>query len=302
MLKAETSRTSRTRAGVAITGFALPVVVGLSLTFVGPAAADVTNKQSSTAAQAQSAPSNVMSLRGSTTPPIGKSRIRPALVGSAAVRSGAPGGAAGVTADRWSGPALAGLTEDRVPHNLTASRWSGPAPAGLTEDRVPHNLTASRWSGPAPAGLTEDRVPHNLTASRWSGPAPDVMARPTAPPTKLCCVPSKSPPSKPGDIWRPFVAPAAARAPTSGADPHGHADPIVDDGGRSFGGHGVAEVKGCSCRTTQGAARRRCPSAVIRAPPAAAFVIFLSCHGSMNASVYQAGVVRAADRLIDFGR
>jgi hypothetical protein len=129
MLKAETSRTSRTRAGVAITGFALPVVVGLSLTFVGPAAADVTNKQSSTAAQAQSAPSNVMSLRGSTTPPIGKSRIRPALVGSAAVRSGpAPGGAAGVTADRWSGPAPAGLTEDRVPHSLTASRWSGPAP------------------------------------------------------------------------------------------------------------------------------------------------------------------------------
>jgi hypothetical protein len=190
MLKAETSRTSRTRAGVAITGFALPVVVGLSLTFVGPAAADVTNKQSSSAAQAQSAPSNVMSLRGSTTPPIGKSRIRPALVGSAAVRSGAPGGAAGVTADRWSGPAPAGLTEDRVPHSLMASRWSGPAPAGLTEDRVPHNLTASRWSGPAPAGLTEDRVPAGVPAG--------VTARPAA-------------------LTSAFLAPAAARAPTSGA-------------------------------------------------------------------------------------
>jgi hypothetical protein len=168
MLKAETSRTSRIRAGVAMTGFALPVVVGLSLTFVGPAAADVTNKQSSSAAQAQSAPSNVMSLRGSTTPPIGKSRIRPALVGSAAVRSGTPGGAAGVTADRWSGPAPAGLTEDRVPHNLTASRWSGPAPAGLTEDRVPAGV---------PAGVT---------------------ARPAA-------------------LTSAFLAPAAARAPTSGA-------------------------------------------------------------------------------------
>jgi hypothetical protein len=191
MLKAETSTTSRTRAGVAITGFALPVVVALSLTFISPAAADVTNKQSSTAAQAQSASSNVMSLRGATTPPIGKSRIRPAVVGSAAVRSGAaPGGAAGVTADRWSGPAPAGLTEDRVPHNLTASRWSGSAPAGLTEDRVPHNLTASRWSGPAPAGVTADRVPAGVPAG--------VTAKPAA-------------------LTTAFLAPAAARAPTSGA-------------------------------------------------------------------------------------
>jgi hypothetical protein len=196
MLKAETSRTSRTRAGVAITGFALPVVVGLSLTFVGPAAADVTNKQSSTAAQAQSAPSNVMSLRGSTTPPIGKSRIRPALVGSAAVRSGpAPGGAAGVTADRWS----------------------GPAPAGLTEDRVPHNLTASRWSGPAPAGLTEDRVPHSLTASRWSGPAPDVMARPTATANEALLRPIEIAAVKAKATMGAAIAPSAARAPTSGA-------------------------------------------------------------------------------------
>jgi hypothetical protein len=169
MLKAETSTTSRTRAGVAITGFALPVVVALSLTFISPAAADVTNKQSSTAAQAQSASSNVMSLRGATTPPIGKSRIRPAVVGSAAVRSGAaPGGAAGVTADRWSGPAPAGLTEDRVPHNLTASRWSGPAPAGVTADRVPAGV---------PAGVT----------------------------------------AKPAALTTAFLAPAAARAPTSGA-------------------------------------------------------------------------------------
>ena len=297
MLKAETSRTSRTRAGVAITGFALPVVVGLSLTFVGPAAADVTNKQSSTAAQAQSAPSNVMSLRGSTTPPIGKSRSRPALVGSAAVRSGAPGGAAGVTADRWSGPAPAGLTEDRVPHSLMASRWSDPAPAGLTEDRVPHNLTASRWSGPAPAGLTEDRVPHNLTASRWSGPAPawcDGRSR--------ACWCARRRDGKAGRSYDGLSCAGRSSCSDQRRRPHGHADPIVDDGGRSFGGHGVAEVKCCSCRTTQGAARRRCPSAVIRAPPAAAFVIFLSCHGSMNASVYQAGVVRAADRLIDFGR
>jgi hypothetical protein len=212
MLKAETSRTSRTRAGVAITGFALPVVVGLSLTFVGPAAADVTNKQSSSAAQAQSAPSNVMSLRGSTTPPIGKSRIRPALVGSAAVRSGTPGGAAGVTADRWSGPAPAGLTEDRVPHNLTASRWSGPAPAGLTEDRVPHSLMASRWSGPAPAGLTEDRVPHNLTASRWSGPAPAGLTEDRVPAGVPAGVTAR-----PAAVTSAFLAPAAARAPTSGA-------------------------------------------------------------------------------------
>jgi hypothetical protein len=87
MLKAGTSRTGRTRAGVAVGGFALPVMVGLSLTFVGPAAADLTNKQSLTAAQAQSAASHVTSLRGATTPPIGKSRIRPALVGSAAARS-----------------------------------------------------------------------------------------------------------------------------------------------------------------------------------------------------------------------
>jgi hypothetical protein len=218
MLKAETSRTSRTRAGVAITGFALPVVVGLSLTFVGPAAADVTNKQSSTAAQAQSAPSNVMSLRGSTTPPIGKSRSRPALVGSAAVRSGtAAGGAAGVTADRWSGPAPANLTEDRVPHNLTASRSSGPAPAGLTEDRVPHNLTASRWSGPAPAGLTEDRVPHSLTASRWSGPAPDVMARPTATANEGLLRPIEIAAVKAKATMGAAIAPSAARAPTSGA-------------------------------------------------------------------------------------
>ncbi len=196
MLKAETSRTSRTRAGVAITGFALPVMVGLSLTFVGPAAADMTNKQSSTAAQAQSAPSNVMSFRGSTTPPIGKSRIRPALVGSAAVRSGAaPGSAAGVTADRWS----------------------GPAPAGLTEDRVPHNLTASRWSGPAPAGLTEDRVPHNLTASRWSGPAPDVMARPTATANEALLRPVEIAAVKAKATMAAAVAPAAARAPASGA-------------------------------------------------------------------------------------
>jgi hypothetical protein len=114
MLKAETSKTSRTRAGVAISGFAFPVVVGLSLTFAGPAAADVTNKQSFTAAQAQSAASNVMSLRGSTTPPIGKSRSRPALAGSAAARSDAA--------------PKAGLTADRIPHGLTASRWSGPAP------------------------------------------------------------------------------------------------------------------------------------------------------------------------------
>jgi hypothetical protein len=173
MLKAETSRTSRTRAGVAITGFALPVVVGLSLTFVGPAAADVTNKQSSSAAQAQSAPSNVMSLRGSTTPPIGKSRIRPALVGSAAVRSGTPGGAAGVTADRWSGP--------------------------------------------APAGLTEDRVPHNLTASRWSGPAPDVMARPTATANEALLRPVEIAAVKAKATMAAAVAPAAARAPASGA-------------------------------------------------------------------------------------
>jgi hypothetical protein len=195
MLKAETFGTRRTRAGVAITSFALPVVVGLSLTFVGPAAADVTNKQSSTAAQAQSAPSNVMSLRGTTTPPIGKSRIRPALVGSAAVRSGAPGGAAGVTADRWS----------------------GPAPAGLTEDRVPHNLTASRWSGPAPAGLTEDRVPHNLTASRWSGPAPDVMARPTATANEALLRPVEIATVKAKATMAAAVAPATARAPASGA-------------------------------------------------------------------------------------
>ncbi|MGA9322327.1 MAG: hypothetical protein WBW06_14850 [Xanthobacteraceae bacterium] len=174
MLKAETSRTSRTRAGVAITGFALPVMVGLSLTFVGPAAADMTNKQSSTAAQAQSAPSNVMSFRGSTTPPIGKSRIRPALVGSAAVRSGAaPGSAAGVTADRWSGP--------------------------------------------APAGLTEDRVPHNLTASRWSGPAPDVMARPTATANEALLRPVEIAAVKAKATMAAAVAPAAARAPASGA-------------------------------------------------------------------------------------
>jgi hypothetical protein len=217
MLKAETSRTSGRRAGTAITGFALTVMVGLSLTFVGPAAADMTNKQSSTAAQARSAPSNVMSLRGSTTPPIGKSRIRPALVGSAAVRSGAPGGAAGVTADRWSGPAPAGLTEDRVPHNLTASRWSGPAPAGLTEDRVPHSLMASRWSGPAPAGLTEDRVPHNLTASRWSGPALDVMARPTATANEALLRPVEIAAVKAKATMAATVAPAAARAPASGA-------------------------------------------------------------------------------------
>ena len=196
MLKAETSRTSRTRAGIAITGFALPVMVGLSLTFVGPAAADMTNKQSSTAAQAQSAPSNVMSFRGSTTPPIGKSRIRPALVGSAAVRSGAaPGSAAGVTADRWSGPAPAGLTEDRVPHNLTASRWSGPAPAGLTEDRVPHNLTASR---PAGAGRTDGKADRHRQRSF-------VASRP-----EIAAVKAKA-------TMAAAVAPAAARAPASGA-------------------------------------------------------------------------------------
>jgi hypothetical protein len=200
MLKAETSKTSGTRAGAATTGFAVTVMVGLSLTFVGPAAADVTNKQSSTAAQAQSAPSNVMSLRGSTTTPIGKSRIRPALAGSAAIRSGtAPGSVAGVTADRWSGPTPAGLTEDRVPHNLTASRGSGLAPAGLTQDRVPHNLTASRGSGLAPAGLTEDRVPHNLTADRVPAGVPaDVTAKPAA-------------------LTTAFLAPAVARAPAGGA-------------------------------------------------------------------------------------
>jgi hypothetical protein len=101
MRKAETSEASRARtdvAGVVMTGFALPVIIGLSLTVVGPAAADAPNKQSFTAAQAQTAPANVMSFKGATTLPIAKSRIRPALLGSASARSNAAPNAAAVAA------------------------------------------------------------------------------------------------------------------------------------------------------------------------------------------------------------
>jgi hypothetical protein len=100
MLKADISKASRARAGVtgiAVSGFALPVIIGLSLIAVGPAAADAANKQSFTAARAGSATANVVSFSGATTPPAWKARIRPALVGSAAARSGAapkPGAAA----------------------------------------------------------------------------------------------------------------------------------------------------------------------------------------------------------------
>ena len=135
MLKAETSKTSRTHAGVegvAITGFALPVMVGLSLTFVGPAAADVTNKQSFTAAQAQSAASNVMSFRGSTTPPIGKSRIRPALVGSATARSDAVPKAGAVAAF-----AAGRRKQSRPPRARLSNRSSAEPFLPRTERRRP---------------------------------------------------------------------------------------------------------------------------------------------------------------------
>jgi hypothetical protein len=187
MSEAKNSQASRLCAGVTGIGvaFGVPVIVGLCLTVTGPAAADVTNKQSFTAAQAASSPSNVVSFRGARTPSAWRSRIPPDV--SAAVRTGA---VAGVTASRRPGPAPAGLTADRVPHNLTADRWSGPAPA---------RVTADRWSGPAPAGLTADRVPHSLMADRSSGPAPDARARPAAPAAAAA------------------VAPAAAGAPTSAA-------------------------------------------------------------------------------------
>ena len=187
MRKAETSRTSRTRAGVAgvaITGFALPVVVGLSLTFVGPAAADVTNKQSFTSAQAQSAASNVMSLRGATTPPIGKSKIRPALVGSAAARSNAAPKAGTVTAFAAAPPqAVSAAARPAEQPKLGAALLAANGAAAADARRPAEQVQAGMAARPAAAGNEALLRPVTITALKnnaalgpastsSSGPAP----------------------------------------------------------------------------------------------------------------------------------
>jgi hypothetical protein len=219
MLNTGMLKRSRTSAGVtagSIASFGVAAIIGFCSTVVGPAAADVTNKQSFMAAQAEATSSNVVSFTGATTVPAWKARVRPALADSAAVRSGPA--RAGVTADRWPGPAPAGLTADRVPHNLTADRvphslTADRVPHSLTADRVPHSLTADR----VPAGLTADRVPHSLTASRWSGPAPDVMARPAATANEALLRPVEIAAVKAKATVATAAAPSAARAPAGGA-------------------------------------------------------------------------------------
>jgi len=201
MRKAETSRTSRTRASVAVTGFAFPVMVGLSLAFVAPAAADVTNKQSFTAAQAQSAASNVMSLRGSTTPPIGKSRIRPALAGSAAARSGAVPKASAVAAfaampTQAASAAARPAEQPKLGAALLAANKATAADASRPAEQVQAAMAAR------PATTANEALLHPVTIAALKnisalaptstssfGPAPAAVA----------------------------LAPAAARAPASGA-------------------------------------------------------------------------------------
>ena len=165
MRKAETSRTSRTRAGVAgvaITGFALPVVVGLPLTFVGPAAADVTNKQSFTSAQAQSAASNVMSLRGATTPPIGKSK-----------NPSCPGRQRGRPIERRA----EGRHGDGIRRSAAASSLGRRAPSRTTEARAA--LLAANGAAAADARRPADR---SRPAWRQGRPPPAM---------KLYCVRSR---------------------------------------------------------------------------------------------------------------
>jgi hypothetical protein len=204
MLKTETSKTSRTHAGVAgvaITGFALPVMVGLSLTFVGPAAADVTNKQSFTAAQAQSAASNVMSFRGSTTPPIGKSRIRPALVGSATARSDAVPKAGAVAAFAAAPPqtvsAAARPTEQpKLGTALLAANRATAADASRPAEQVQAAMAAR----PAAAGNEALLHPVTIAALKNNAAlAPAATSSTGAAPAAMA------------------VVPAAAHAPASGA-------------------------------------------------------------------------------------